>query len=232
MGENRWRHEPSLDSMGTAQRFYLTTKRISKRFYALSTAPESPAGALRQRVDLADRTTQNDDPYPYLILGKQPDLSNGYAFLTAPFSRATEISGLDGVIRLRVNKRDLDVAIALYEMLPDGRLMQLTYYTERASFAQDMSHRALLTPEKEAVIPFYQDYLFSGLVGEGSRLLLMVNVSKNAFSEINYGTGKDVATESIKDAGAPMEVDWSTSSYVRLRLHLPDVAPRGDPRSP
>lgn len=154
MGENRWRHVQSLEAMGLPRRFYLTAQRLSKRFYLLSTKSQSPSGALRQRVDLADRTSQNNDSYPYLILGKKPDLSNGYAFLTPPFRRATEVSGLDAVVHLKVNKRDLDVGLALYEMLPDGRLMQLTYYTERASFASDMSKRVLLTPGKEAIVPF------------------------------------------------------------------------------
>jgi len=51
--------------------------------------------------------------------------------------------------------------------------------------------------------------------------LLTVNVNKNAFAEINYGTGKDVSTESINDAGPPLQVDWLTSSYIRLRLQKP-----------
>ena len=120
-----------------------------------------------------------------------------------------------------MNKRDLDVGLALYEMLPDGRLMQLTYYTERASYANDMSRRELLTLGKTAVIPFYQDYLFSRLVGRGSRLLLTVNVNKNPVAEINYGTGEDVAGESVKDAGTSLHVDWLTSSYITLRLQTP-----------
>lgn len=128
---------------------------------------------------------------------------------------------MDGVFHLRVNKRDLHVGIALYEMLPDGRLFQLTYYTERTSYAEDMSVRYLLTPGKEAAIPFEQDYLFSRLIRPGSRLLLTVTVNKNAFAEVNYGSGRDVATESVRDAGAPMRVDWLTSRYVRLGVRDP-----------
>lgn len=55
-------------------------------------------------------------------------------------------------------------------------------------------------------------------MNKGSRLLLTVNVNKNAFAEIDYGTGKDVASESIKDAGVPLEVQWLTSSSIGLRL--------------
>ena len=221
MGENRWRNVPSLDAMGTSERLYLTTARARAGYYLLSDAAPKKVSALRQVVDLADRKTMNNDSYPYPIVGKKPDLSDGYAFLTVPFPRAEEVSGLDGEIHLRVNKRDLDVGLALYEMLPDGRLFQLTYYTERASYAADTSVRHLLTPGKEAVVPFHQDYLFSRLVAKGSRLLLTVDVNKNAFAEINYGTGKDVAVEDIHDAGAPMRVDWLSSSYVRVRVRAP-----------
>lgn len=221
MGENKWRHAPSLDAMGTSTSFYLTTTKVSPQFYLLSTTPQAHPEALAQQVNLADRTTANNDSYPYLILGKKPDLSNGYTFVTPPFSRPEEVSGLDGVIHLRVNKRDLDVGVALYEMLPSGQLFQLTYYTVRASYAADMSVRQLLTPGKDTAIPFKQDYLFSRLVERGCRLLLTVNVNKNPFAEVNYGTGKDVAIESVRDAGTPLKVDWLTSSYVRLRLRHP-----------
>ena len=221
MGENRWRHTSSLDAMGSRERFYLTTTRTSGQFFLLSKLPQTRVVALAQEVNLADHTTMNNDSYPYLIRGKKLDPSDGYAFVTAPFARAKEVSGLHGVFHLRVNKHDLDVGIALYEVLPDGQLFQLTYYTERASYAEDMSVRHLLTPGKEAAIPFDQDYLFSRLIQPGSRLLLTVTVNKNAFAEVNYGTGKDVAKESAKDADAPMKVDWLTSSYIDLRVRDP-----------
>lgn len=82
-----------------------------------------------------------------------------------------------------------------------------------------MSVRHLLTPGKEAAIPFPRDYLFSRWGVKGSRLLLTVDVNKNAFAEINYGSGKDVGTKDVSDAGAPMQVEWLTSS-----LHPPALA--------
>lgn len=227
MGENRWRHAPSLEAMGAPERFYLTATRTSGHFYLLSTAAPRQVGSLHQEVNLADRTTMNNDSYPNVILDKKPDLSSGYAFLTPPLLRSEEVSGFDGVVQLRANKRDVDVGLALYQMLPDGRLFQLTYYTERASYAADMSVRHLLTPGKTATVPFHQNYLFSRWVSRGSRLLLTINVNKNAFAEINYGTGKDVAMEDIHDAGSPMQVDWLTSSYIRLRLHAQRSAGTG-----
>jgi uncharacterized protein len=107
---------------------------------------------------------------------------------------------------------------ALYEMLPSGELFQLTYQTERASYAWDMSKRTLLVPGAETAIPFQQYSLFSRWFAKGSRLLLTVNVNKNPFAELNYGTGKDVSVEGIHDAGTPMEVQWLTNSFIRVRL--------------
>jgi uncharacterized protein len=220
MGENRWRYAPSLDELGKPTRFFLNATRATSGEYRLSTA-ESRA-SLGQVVNFADRTTTSNDSYPDAVLGKKLDRSDGYSFVTPPFLRAQEVSGMDGVIHLRVNKRDLDVGLALYEVLPDGQLFQLTYYTERASYASDKSARHLLTPGSEAAVPFEQDYLFSRLIGKGSRLLLTVNVNKNEFAEVNYGTGQDVSTEGIADASSPMQVDWLTSSYIRLRMNRRD----------
>ena len=157
--------------------------------------PQAQVGALHERVDLSDRNASNNDSYPSVILGTKPDLSTGYAFLTQPFSKPSEVSGFDAAIHLRVNKRDLDVGLALYEMLPNGKLFELSYFTQRASYAKDMSVRHLLTPGAETTVPFVQGYLFSRWVQKGSRLLVTVDVNMNPLAEINYGTGKDVSAE-------------------------------------
>ena len=92
----------------------------------------------------------------------------------------------------------------------------MTYFTQRASYANDMSKRELFTPGKKARVQFVRDYVFSRQIAKGSRLMLTVNVNKNPFAEINYGTGKDVAAEDIHDARTPLDVQWLTSSFVRL----------------
>ncbi len=42
-------------------------------------------------------------------------------------------------------------------------------------------------------------------------------MNKNAFAEINYGTGRDVSGEDIHDASVPLVVRWLTSSYIDVR---------------
>jgi uncharacterized protein len=218
MGENRWGHAATIAAMGSPERFYLSNQRAYGKFYALESKAQPNPVALRERVDFTDRKTANNDSYPYIVLGKKPNLSTGYAFLSSPFAKAAALSGFDGTIYLRVNKRDLDVGLALYEMLPTGELFQLTYQTERASYARDMSARTLLAPGAVTAIPFAQFGMFSRWFTKGSRLLLTVDVNKNPFAELNYGTGNDVATEDIHDAGTPMEVQWLTRSFITVHV--------------
>jgi hypothetical protein len=218
MGANVWRHAPSPAAMGTLHRLYLTGTRVSRRFSLLSPRESIPVASLRQRVDFADRTTTNTDSYPYLVVGKKPDMSDGLWFVTQPFQSPVVVSGFDGVIRAIVNKRDVDVGLVLYEMLADGRLFQLSNFIGRASYAADMSKRALLTPGKVAAIPIRYATLFSKRFSKGSRLLLTVNVNRNPFAEINYGTGRDVSTESVADAKVPLDIQWLTSSYIGVRF--------------
>jgi uncharacterized protein len=218
MGSNVWRHAPSIGAMGTLQRFYMNPSRVSRRFFLLSSQPPAHVASLRQRVDFRDRNTQTNDSYPFPVLGRKPDMSGGLWFLTQPFPKPVVVSDLDGTLRAIVNKRDMDVGLAMYEMLPDGRLFQLSSFMARASYAKDMAERHLLTPGVVADIPIDHATLFSRRLSRGSRLLLTITVNKNAFAELNYGTGKDVSTEDIHDADAPFDVRWLTSSVFGLRL--------------
>ncbi len=53
-------------------------------------------------------------------------------------------------------------------------------------------------------------------VQKGSRLAVVLNVNKNPFSELNYGTGKRVTTETIKDAHEPLRIRWYSDSFIKI----------------
>jgi hypothetical protein len=46
--------------------------------------------------------------------------------------------------------------------------------------------------------------------------MLVLDVVKSPFSEINYGTGGEVSREDVRDAKIPLTVRWSTGSYITL----------------
>jgi uncharacterized protein len=234
MGANVWRHAPSLDRMSPSRlRLYLTTRRTARDAYVLSPAPPvKQPGRLVQRVDFADRKTQNNDSYPFPIVGKKPNLSNGFQLLTAPFTVPATISGrFTGTIKLEMNKRDVDVGVVLYELMPDGRLFQLSYYIGRASYAADPTKRRLLRPGVPQTLAFTDSRAVSRRVQAGSRLLLTLNVNKNSHAQINYGTGKDVSDEDIRDAAVPLQIEWLTGTSFTIPISRPDpfLAPSAPP---
>jgi predicted acyl esterase len=219
LGANEWRHAPSLEKMSDETLTLYLTDTKADGYYRL--AKEKPAGAgfLAQEVDFADRKTINNDYYPNLIVGKKPDLSNGYAFISEPFTEPVEISGaFSGEIKATINKKDMDIGVVLYEVMPNGELFHLSYFVGRASYAKDMSVRRLLTPGKMASIPFDRTRLVSRRLSKGSRLLVTLNVNKNPFAQINYGTGKDVSDEDINDAKPPLQIKWHNGSYVNIPI--------------
>jgi uncharacterized protein len=212
MGSNVWRHVASIQAMATRrERYYLTPKTLSSR------ALQSPE-FMAQTVNFADRSTVNgNDYYPSPILGAKPNLSRGLVFVTAPLRHSTEIDGFfTGRLEAKINKRDMDIEAVLYQVLPSGTLMHLSYFLGRASYGDDLVTRRLFVPGEIRTIVFDRSRLVSRYVAKGSRLMLVLDVVKSPFAEINYGTGGDVSRENIHDAKVPLKVLWSTGSYITV----------------
>lgn len=219
MGANEWRHAPSLEKMSNQTlTLYLTNVKSGENYYQLKREKPSKPEFLIQTVDFADRKTTNNDYYPYLIIGKQPDLS-GFVFVSEPFNEPVSINGtFAGEIKAAINKKDIDVGLTFYELMPDGKLFQLSYFLGRASYAKDMSVRRLLTPGKIESIPFERTRIVSRQLSLGSRLLVTLNVNKSFNEQINYGTGKDVSDEDITDAKVPLKIEWRNDSYIKIPI--------------
>jgi putative CocE/NonD family hydrolase len=212
MGANVWRHAASIDAMASRrQRYYLEPG-------TLSTQQPRKQSSMLQTVNFADRRTVNgNDYYPSPILGGKPDLSRGLVFVTPPLRRSTEIDGFfTGHLQATINKRDMDVEAVLYQILPSGTIMHLSYFMGRASYGDDLITRRLFVPGRPRSIAFDRSRLVSRSIQKGSRLMLVLDVVKSPFAEINYGTGGDVSRENIRDAGVPLTVRWSTASYITL----------------
>lgn len=219
MGTNTWQHAASISQMADSTlTFYLSDRIGSTNFHALSSKPDRP-GFISQEVDLADRASSNNDYYPDPIIKKEIDTENGLFFLTEPFTKQMELNGIfNGTLKAIINKKDMDIGVVLYEVTPAGEYFQLSYFLGRASYAEDMAHRRLLTPGKLETIPFSRTRLISKQLSKGSRLLIVLNIDKNSFAQINYGTGKDVSKETISDAKTPLKIKWSTESVIRIPI--------------
>jgi len=218
MAAGIWKHAASLDEMmGKKVRFYLDS--IPGKSKLLSERKLNSQHFMSQRVDLKDRNVSNNDYYPDPIVKKQLDRQNGLFFTTAAFNKPTIVSGaIQGALQAVINKMDMDIGLVLYEITPKGEYFQLSYYLGRASYATDPTKRHLLRPGQLTQIPIDRSRYFSKLLQPGSKLLLVLNIDKNPFAQINYGSGKEVSTETIADAGEPLEIKWSSHSYIELGL--------------
>ncbi|SFE40820.1 CocE/NonD family hydrolase [Spirosoma endophyticum] len=217
MGANVWRHAPSIAKMSnTHLKLYLTDQKEGDNYRLARQKPNVPR-SLKQEVDLADRSTSNNDYYPDPIIRNVLNRSNGLFFISEPVDHEISINGMfSGELKAIINKKDMDIGVVLYEVTPQGEYVALSYFLGRASYARDASHRNLLKSGVMETIPFSKTRLVSRQLRKGSRLLVVLNIDKNPFAQINYGTGKDVSQETIRDAGLPLTVQWSTDSFIQL----------------
>jgi predicted acyl esterase len=217
MGANEWRSAPSIQGMSNRSLKLFLTNDAQDNFYSLSSGPTRDEGFLYQEIDFADRNTWNNDYYPDPIIRDKLNLSNGFAFVSQTFEKDVLINGsFSGEIKASINKYDMDIGLTLYEVTPDGQYFHLSYFVGRASFAKDITKRKLLQPDRIETIPFSNTHLVSKKLRKGSRLLVVLNVNKNPFSELNYGTGKVVSEENIQEADEPLKVRWYSDSFINV----------------
>jgi uncharacterized protein len=220
MGTNEWKHVSSLDKMNNdTLTLYLSNDKAENN-YLLSTLKPKKTGYSFQKIDFKNRDTQNNYFTP-LIIFDTLDAGNGLVFLTDPFQKEFEINGsFTGNLFVNINKKDMDISIALYEILPDGKYFFLTRYIGRASYANNNSERQLLQPDKHESITFDNTRFVSKKISKGSRLVILLNINKHPFEIINYGSGKEVADETINDAGEPLQIKWFNNSYIKIPVWM------------
>lgn len=217
-GANVWKHAPSIEAMSNGTlRFYLSGPRDEHDRYLLNARKPAGDSVVTLAVDLKDRSDVDRNVPGGGVLDTAVDTRNGLEFVSEPLTDALELSGLfSGGLQFITNKKDFDFSVALYELRPDGRYLQIPPYQSRASFVQDLSRRRLLTPGRREDLEFKSVRLASCRFRPGSRVVLVLSVIKNPGQQINYGTGKDVNAETIADAGEPLTIEWLAGSYIDL----------------
>ena len=217
MGANEWKHVHSLKQMANdTLKFYLSDV-ASDTIYSLKKIPPAKKGFVLQTVDFNGRNSINQNYWRGFIIWDSIAGDNGVMYITDPLENDITISGsFLGQMKTSINKKDLDFSINLFEQMPDGRFFYLSCFMGRASYAKDILKRQLLTPGKIETIPFTNSYISVKKLSKGSRVIALVNVNKSPFEQINYGTGKDVNEETIKDAKEPLKVKWYNDSFIKI----------------
>jgi len=221
MGANKWAHVPNLAAVSNAKLTYYLGSSKTGASYSLLTTPVSNGGSIKQQISYMDRTDTIGIGKAPLVLDSTLSIGkNSLIFETAAFKNHVVFSGsITGNIAFIINKKDVDISYALYEKLENGTYLQLNNETMRASFAKDPSKRQLLTPGKVANIPLSANTFFiSRQLAKGSKLVFMLSINKEPGVEINYGTGKPVSLETIKDGKKDLLINWLPESYITIPI--------------
>ena len=218
MGTNKWMHKPSLSAItNDTLKFHLSSEK-DHDFYALKT--KANRSKISMSVDFKDRKTMNNtDYYPWPLERKQINVKDGLIFKSETLKEDVIINGsFLGNLEFSLNKKDVDYSVILYQLTPEGNYFHLSYFIGRASYAKDREHRNLLVPNQKNQVSFNNSKLISKKLEKGSRIVVVVNVNKNNNAQINYGTGKDVNKESMKDAEIPLNITFTGNSSISLPI--------------
>ena len=214
MNGNVWKHAPTLGAMADSA----ITIRLGKR--------------VEQVVDFKDRSDVDKwgstgdvlDPSSSVrtVIDTTTNIANAITFTSAPFDQVAEVNGLfSGELDFVTNKKDFDFSVTLFELTQQGKYVQLNYHWLRASYANDRTRRVLLVPGRRTTLSFENNRLTSRRMEKGSRLVVVLAIEKNPSQQINYGTGKVVADESIADAGEPLHIEWLSGTRLRVPITKP-----------
>jgi uncharacterized protein len=221
MGANEWQHAASIESMaGESLRFYLQGT-VGASSHHLTLRPKTNAVILQQTVSFVDRRDAAWTPSTDLI-NRSLAPRHGVMFVGDPLTKPIEFSGLfSGRLDFTVNKMDMDLNITLYELLANGDYVRLfsPTYEVRASYARDRTHRHLLKAGERQELTFKSERMTGRALQKGSRLVMVLGISKRPDREINYGTGGDVSEESVADGKIPLKIQWYGGSYVEIPVH-------------
>lgn len=218
MDTDTWMHKPSLSAMANDTLTYYFSATKTDDFYELKS--EANPSKVDMIVDFKDRETMNNtEYYPWPLEKDKINLKDGLIFKSEALKEDVIINGsFTGNLEFSINKKDVDYSVIVYQLTPEGNYFHLSYYIGRASYAKNREHRNLLTPNQNTQVSFDNSKLISKKIQKGSRFVVVVNVNKNSNAQINYGTGRDVNSESVRDAEIPLKITFTGNSSISLPI--------------
>lgn len=224
LGDNKWMHVSSLNEMYNDSLVFYLNNVANNDKYSLVNAKPKQLDSIEQIVDLKDRTSFKETgeeimAFPSLLLDSLKKYPEQLRFETMPFESSFVLSGsFIANIVASINKKDFDILIDLYELMPNGKYLALSRNIQRVSYAKDKTVRTLLHPNKIETIKLENTFITCKKIEKGSKLIAIIGVNKNQNWEINYGTGKEVSQEDMNDAKVPMKIKWFNSSFLNLKI--------------
>ena len=127
MGANVWKHAASFREMNNDTLTFYLSNTSAMKYYELSMEMPKLNNFLAMEVDFKDRSEKAQHNYfTPNIINDTLKISNGITFISKPFEKPFSINGsFTGNLKVSINKKDMDVSMALYEQTPDGKYFYL-----------------------------------------------------------------------------------------------------------
>ncbi len=211
MGAEQWKYADSLEAIANGKLiFYLSSNGgASDVFHSGTLLPERVAGSSAPdswTYDPLDTRPGDAEPAENpSYLTSQAGMTNlfgeGAIYHSEPFTAATEVSGFPiASVWLTMDVPDTDLAVELFEILPDGSSIQLSTASMRARYRESLRVERPVAAGKPEKYVFDNFTFFSRQVAKGSRLRLLVASVNTPSAEKNYNSGGVVGRETGKDA--------------------------------
>ncbi|GGD47956.1 CocE/NonD family hydrolase [Pseudoxanthomonas indica] len=217
MGADQWRHAPTLEAMATRTQTLCLLPGGADGVHRLAPRAQ-PDAVVTQRVDFTDRSDAAWTP-PTNVVNRSLDPHAGLVFVSDAMTQDAELAGpFQGVLDFSTNKRDVDVVLAVYELNAEGEYLDLGWWLQRASYNADRRQRQLLPANAPHRLVVKDSRVLGRKLSAGSRLVVTLGVIKQPDRQLNLGSGKEPADETLADAGEPMEILWRGSSCLEFGL--------------
>jgi putative CocE/NonD family hydrolase len=211
VGAEEWKYADTLEAVtGRRDTLYLNSSDgvASDAFHSGNLAQEKPGSVKPDQYTYDPMDTRPAELERQEIRNNLTDerfalnlFGNGVVYHSQPFPEATELSGfVKLVVWMSMDVPDTDFTATLYEIMPDGRSVQLTSDMLRARYRESPTTEKLVKPGEINRYEFSAFTFFSRKLAKGSRLRLVLASPNSISLEKNYNSGGKVAEESGKDA--------------------------------
>ncbi|MFN0180924.1 MAG: CocE/NonD family hydrolase [Gemmatimonadales bacterium] len=207
-GAETWKYADDLDEIGrNPTPYYLTSpgRSATDIFHSgtLATTPADSPGDVwvNDPLDTSRGRLEGEEPN-YVDPSEAHALpGGGLIYHSAPFERATEISGFPMLsLWVTMDVLDADFRVSLYEITVAGQSILLDDAQLRARYRESRQRQVLVTPGRPTRLDFDKFRFMSRRIAAGSRLRLLIGSPNTIHLQRNYQSGGDVARETAKDA--------------------------------
>ncbi len=236
LGAEQWEYADSFDAISNTKRtLYLTANNgeANDAFHSGSLTENHPATSKTDQyvydpLDVRPAELEKEEIKSY-ITDQRYALNlfgDGLVYHSEPFLEDTEISGFVKLVAwMSMDVPDTDFSVNLYEIMPDGKSIQLTGDLLRARYRDSPNISKLVKPGEINRYEFHGFNFFSRRIAKGSRLRLVLTSPNTIYLEKNYNGGGVVAQESAKDARTAHIALYHDAAHPSF-LELPLVKPQ------